>query len=83
MRVLLSTKWFSNQNVGFGSTCGSLGSTNTSKTRLKRFTTNSVSANLKVVHIGPFKLPQKWGRVGSKFGQKFQIFKNFTIPKIQ
>ena len=30
-----------------------------------------------------YKLPQKWGRVGTYFEQKFQIFKNFTIPKIQ
>ena len=30
-----------------------------------------------------YKLPQKWGRVGSNFGQKFQIFKSFIIPKIQ
>ena len=30
-----------------------------------------------------YKLPQKWGRVGTNFGQKFQIFKSFIIPKIQ
>ena len=30
-----------------------------------------------------YKLPQKWGRVVTNFGQKFQIFKSFTIPKIQ
>ena len=30
-----------------------------------------------------YKLPQKWGRVGTNYGQKFQIFKSFIIPKIQ
>ena len=30
-----------------------------------------------------YKLPQKWGRVGPNFGQKFQIFKSVIIPKIQ
>ena len=30
-----------------------------------------------------YNLPQKWGRVGTNFGQKFQIFKSFIIPKIQ
>ena len=30
-----------------------------------------------------YELPQKWGRVGTNFGQKFQIFKSFIIPKIQ
>ena len=30
-----------------------------------------------------YKLPQKWGSVGTNFGQKFQIFKSFIIPKIQ
>ena len=30
-----------------------------------------------------YKLPQKWGRVGTIFGQKCQIFKSFIFPKIQ
>ena len=30
-----------------------------------------------------YKLPQKWGGVGTNFWQKFQIFKSFIIPKIQ
>ena len=30
-----------------------------------------------------YKLPQKLGRVGTNYRQKFQIFKSFIIPKIQ
>ena len=30
-----------------------------------------------------YRLPQEWGRVGTNYRQKFQIFKSLIIPKIQ
>ena len=39
--------------------------------------------NMSTLDMFWYKLPQKWGRVSTNFGQKFQIFKSFIIPKIQ
>ena len=39
--------------------------------------------NMSTLDMFWYKLPQKWDRVGTNFGQKFQIFNSFIISKIQ